>query len=144
MKFLHYLLVIIQVAGITLICITDIPVNTNLYLIPIQIFSLLLIAWTWMHLRPGKFHILPRPMKQTIIVSSGPFRWIRHPMYLSLFLFLIPLVIQYFSYFRLSVLIVFFINMLVKIYVEELAMKARFSKYEQYMKKTKRLIPFIY
>src|ERR1035437_4815820 len=48
--------------------------------------SLALAAWTLRHNRPGNFNIRPTPMVWGVLVTSGPYRWIRHPMYSSLLL----------------------------------------------------------
>ncbi len=37
--------------------------------------------------RPGNFNIRPTPRPDGRMVSSGPYRWIRHPMYSAVLLF---------------------------------------------------------
>ena len=48
--------------------------------------SVTLAAWTLIHNRPGNFNIRPAPKPQGVLVTSGPYRWIRHPMYTSVVL----------------------------------------------------------
>jgi len=37
--------------------------------------------------RPGNFNIHPMPKAGAVLVRSGPYRWIRHPMYTAVLLF---------------------------------------------------------
>lgn len=144
MKIKSLVLVIIQVAGIVILCVTARPVCTKIPLIALQTASFVLIVWTMWHLRPGKFHILPDALKSTELITGGPFRWIRHPMYLSLFLYLVPLVIEYYNWWRLLVLLIFLVNMIIKLLYEEKFLQQKFPEYVSYMKRSKRLIPFIF
>ena len=45
-----------------------------------------LIAWALIHNRPGNFNIRPAPKFRGVMVTTGPYRWIRHPMYTSVLL----------------------------------------------------------
>jgi protein-S-isoprenylcysteine O-methyltransferase Ste14 len=144
MKFKSLVLVIIQVGTIIALFIKNPPVCDHPVLIGVQVASLLLLAWTWFNLVPGKFHIIPDAMKDARLVTTGPFRFIRHPMYLGLFLYLVPLVINYFSYLRLIILIVFLANMIIKLLYEENLLMKKFPEYATYMKRSYRLIPLIF
>lgn len=144
MRLKSLVLVIIQITGIAVICMTARPVCTSYILLVIQSLSLLLLIWTWLYLHPGKFNIFPDTIKNAKLVTGGPFRWIRHPMYLSLFMYLVPLVVEYYNWWRLLVLLIFLANMVIKIFYEEKILQQKFPEYGEYMKRSKRLIPFIF
>lgn len=144
MKGKSLVLVIVQLAGIIVLCATARPVCSWIPLVVVQSVSLLLLIWTLVYLKPGKFHILPDTRKNASLVTCGPFRWIRHPMYLSLFLYLIPLVVEYYTWWRLLVLVIFTINMIIKLLYEERILRQKFPEYAAYMKHSKRLIPYIF
>lgn len=43
--------------------------------------SIALAIWTLVHNQPGNFNIRPTPKTWGTLVTTGPYRWIRHPMY---------------------------------------------------------------
>lgn len=47
---------------------------------------LVLAVWTLAHNRPGNFNIRPVPKAHGHLITTGPYRWIRHPMYTSVLL----------------------------------------------------------
>src|ERR1700674_366490 len=44
-------------------------------------------GWTLSHNRLGNFNIRPEPKTAGRLVTSGPYRFVRHPMYCALMLF---------------------------------------------------------
>jgi protein-S-isoprenylcysteine O-methyltransferase len=80
------------------------------------------------------------------IIDSGPYRLLRHPSYTgSLLIFLgFSLCIGNTASF-LVMMLFFSIGLLQRIRIEELALTEAFGeRYRAYMRKTKRLIPFVY
>jgi len=65
-------------------------------------------------------------------------------MYIAQLIAVLPLVIDYFSWYRLAAILLLFITLLVKIKYEEKQLIAHFPEYREYMKNSSRLIPFIY
>jgi len=43
--------------------------------------------WALAANRPGNFNIRPEPRPGGSLVTHGPYRWVRHPMYLAVLLF---------------------------------------------------------
>jgi protein-S-isoprenylcysteine O-methyltransferase Ste14 len=100
-------------------------------------WSLVAIGWNNLNAAPD---VLPSGR----MVTSGPYRWIRHPMYAALLLIFIPLVLTEASRLRILILAVLVINLFFKIRYEELQLKEMFTSYEEYSSTTWRLLPRVY
>jgi protein-S-isoprenylcysteine O-methyltransferase Ste14 len=62
------------------------PAAGRLQWLSISAAGLLIGLYTLAHNRLGNFDIYPEPLPDACLVTSGPYRWIRHPMYMSLLL----------------------------------------------------------
>jgi protein-S-isoprenylcysteine O-methyltransferase Ste14 len=106
--------------------------------------GVLLGLWTFWTLRSTSWRITPEVANGAILIENGPYTYIRHPIYLALILVGIGLLLNYFTPLRLSAFIIMTVDLLVKIYYEEKHLHRSFSRYRDYMKKTYKLLPFIY
>ncbi len=119
--------------------IPSIPVLLVIYLV-----GLGLGIWAVLSMRIGNFNIIPNPFAWSKLVTSGPYRLIRHPMYLALLLVTLPLVIEEFTFFRLGIWLVLLFDLLVKLNFEENLLRIKLDGYEQYIQGSSRLIPYLY
>ncbi len=79
------------------------------------------------------------------LVTNGPYRWVRHPIYSSLLLMLIGTFIYDPTLVVIIIFPVYFGIFFWRIRKEEEIMINLFgNKYRNYMKRTKRLIPFVW
>jgi protein-S-isoprenylcysteine O-methyltransferase Ste14 len=79
------------------------------------------------------------------LVTTGPYKYIRHPIYTSMILMFIGTILYYGSLFVSIFLIILGITFILRTRKEEEIMIRLFGeKYTDYMKRTKRLIPLIY
>ncbi len=87
---------------------------------------------------------MPIPRTGSRLVTNGIYAVIRHPMYLSVILFIFGFILYVQAYFCLIpfVLLVYFFTR--KINFEEKQLFEKFAEYKSYQLKTKKLFPFIY
>jgi len=86
--------VAIQFISLGLIAVTGPIFPSNIYLLMIELLGLGLGIWAVYRMRIGNFNIVPDPLARSKLVTAGPYRLIRHPMYLALLLSTLPLVIN--------------------------------------------------
>ncbi len=87
---------------------------------------------------------LVAPREPAQLIERGPYRIIRHPMYLAelAMAFAAPLTLGAMLTVVLSV--VFALLVLQRIVIEEATLRARLPAYEAYAQRTYRLIPYVY
>ena len=101
-------------------------------------------AWALSVNRPGNFNIRPEPKEGGRLIDSGPYRWIRHPMYAALLLCAagIAIAVPDSRAGWLAVLLAVVLH--AKMYLEEPWMRARHPDYERCSRRTRRLIPYLW
>lgn len=113
------------------------------YFIP-ELSGVLLGIWAITEQKPGNFNISPRNRAGARLITSGPYKHIRHPMYLAIILTLSPLIIDHFNYCRLIAGIILLAVLIIKLNYEELQLRENFPGYAEYAKKSRKLIPWVY
>jgi len=101
-------------------------------------------VWAVTANRPGNFNIRPEPKSGGHLVQTGPYRYIRHPMYSALMLAMLGLCIGYATPWRWAALVALAIVLAVKAGLEETAMAARHADYAGYARRTRRFVPLVW
>ena len=136
--------VFIQLLTLGLIGLTGPIFADNPFLLIIEWIGLGLGFWAVMVMKPGRFNIIPDPRSNSTLIRGGPYRLIRHPMYLALLVTTLPLVLDHFTPFRLLLWIILLIDLILKIHYEEMLLQAGLRGYENYRRISYRLIPYIF
>ncbi len=103
-----------------------------------------LAAWALWTMPPRQLRFFPELAGQARLITHGPYRWIRHPMYLALLITLVALVFAKPTPDRIAIWLALVADLLLKLRYEEQLLAARFPDYEAYRRRTKRIIPFLY
>ena len=142
-KVRAYTLVSIQMIAILLILVTGWPLAGYIPLLIVQIAGVLLGVWAIAVMGRTNTNITPLVKQSAVLVTNGPYTFVRHPMYSAVLLTIWPLIMDQYSLFRLTIGVVLTIDLVVKLLYEESLLKKHFAGYESYMRETKRLIPFV-
>jgi len=100
--------------------------------------------WTMFHNRPGNFNIRPEPKARGRLVTGGPYRYMRNPMYSALLLFAAAEVVAYGDIWKIACWLILALVLLAKVILEERALRAQFPGYAAYAKRVRRFIPGVF
>ncbi|HUH66165.1 MAG TPA: isoprenylcysteine carboxylmethyltransferase family protein [Syntrophales bacterium] len=139
-----WIFVSIQLFCIVYVMFSASPVARYPFLVALQFAGIAIGIWALIAMRPNNLNISPLVKQGAFLVTTGPYRFVRHPMYLAVLLFIWSLIIDDFTPLRFTVGIILAIDLIVKLLFEENLLKKHFAAYEDYMKETKRLVPFVF
>ncbi|MEL4455308.1 isoprenylcysteine carboxylmethyltransferase family protein [Lutimonas vermicola] len=115
------------------------------FLFIFQICGCLLSLWAVMVMKLGKFNIQPEVKINAALISAGPYRLIRNPMYTGLMIFFGAGIFNSPKLINVMVFSLLVAVLLLKIQMEEKFMTSHFGQaYLQYKTKTYRLFPFLF
>ena len=139
-----FFLVAVQFACIGVLLFCNNPQHYNGLSMFTGLAGIVIGSWAVMVMAAGKLSIFPEVRDGAVLIRRGPYRFIRHPMYLAVILFCGAEVLALFTAFRLAVLILLVIDLVVKMGYEENMLRENFPEYREYQKVTRKLIPFVY
>ncbi len=101
-------------------------------------------SWIFFHNRIGNFNVVPDIKESAKLITTGPYRYIRHPMYFSLIVFMLAIVLKNFCIINLVSLLVMIVAVILKAIKEERLWIEHHMDYREYYKNSKMIIPFIF
>jgi protein-S-isoprenylcysteine O-methyltransferase Ste14 len=106
--------------------------------------SLLLGIWSVGIFKIRQLTVFPEPKTQFNLVESGPYRYMRHPMYTAVLMAALGLAIESHHWLNWLIFSLLVCILLLKISHEEKLLMAAFPAYKNYCQRTKKLIPGVY
>jgi protein-S-isoprenylcysteine O-methyltransferase Ste14 len=112
------------------------------WLLPlIAVFTAL---WIFTHNKVGNFNIVPEIRENASLVVTGPYKYVRHPMYSSLILFMVGIVLWKFCILNVVFLSMMIMAVFIKAYKEEKLWLRSDEAYKSYKISTKMVVPFLF
>lgn len=106
--------------------------------------SLLVAFFALISNRPGNFNVSPIPKSSGQLITTGIYRYIRHPMYCSLFFVGLAILFCQFSLWKLFAWILLLLILTLKSREEERALIVHYPDYKNYQKTSKAFIPLLW
>jgi protein-S-isoprenylcysteine O-methyltransferase Ste14 len=146
------ILVALQIALIVALVVPWRAAGWNAGASALVAIGLALGAWTLSVNRIGNFNIRPEPKADGHLVTSGPYRFVRHPMYLAGLIITAGFALGYSDtgrwrsgdVARALVWVALVVVLHVKAVIEERALSERYPQYADYARRAKRLVPFVF
>lgn len=140
----HHALVALQLGGVAMAILPPLSHDqSGLHWLVAAGAGIALGVLTLAHNRIGNFSIYPRPLEAAQLITSGPYRYVRHPMYGSLVVMMIGIA-GYNGGLRpwLGAALVCAV-VVTKALLEERLMLDHFPGYRDYARRTRRFLPFL-
>ena len=138
------LLVSVQFICLGIIVLTGPIIVSSPWLLILEFVGVLIGLWAFQTMTMKNLHVFPEVHKTSVLVTRGPYRVIRHPMYTALLLCTFAMVFDEFSYMRFIVWVLLGIDLVVKLTYEERLLTQHFQEYSDYQQQTARLVPFVF
>lgn len=139
------LLVFVQVLLLTYLFLSGAVIPNNSLAGILELGGVFIGLWSLWTMRVTTIQITADLAPDSNLVTDGPYEFIRHPMDTAVMIVCVGLLLNSPTTMRLVAVILLALVFLVKCTYEETLLLKFFKKgYEDYQKKTKKLIPFIY
>ncbi len=109
-----------------------------------QLFGIVLCLWSLWAVQRENAGTDPGKNPEKCIYTTGPFYWIRYPIYTGMLLFTFPMIVEQPALWRILVWLIFLGSLIAKISLAERMLVQRFPDFAKRRNRTKRLIPFLY
>ena len=109
----------------------------------LQVAAVVLMVSARLAFGMRSFHATAAPTRGGL-VTRGPYRWIRHPIYTAASLFAWACFIGHSSRFALAMALLVTAGGVVRMLAEESLLRRRYPEYVEYARRTKRMVPYLF
>ncbi len=141
------LLVFLQFGFITLMIVSlklSNDVFKTIYSLSVFLIGFYMGVWALKHNQPGNFHVQPKLKNNAKLITTGIYKYIRHPMYFSVILMMFSVLLYTPSFEEMSLFVLLIFTLMLKVKREE-GLWIKYNKnYLSYKKRTKLMVPFLF
>ena len=142
MKTASILAFVLMVAGIVWLYRADQLFSRDPVVIAVQVAAVLTMAWARVTFGRRSFHAAANPTAGGL-VTSGPYGYVRHPIYAAAVYFTWAPALRYHTVAGLAAAGLVAIGAIGRMLSEERLLVQRYPEYRDYMRRVKRVIPFV-
>ncbi len=143
MKSLSVLGVLLMVAGLWGLFYTHSLFSPSPVVIAVQVVAAVIMVWARITFGRRSFHATANTTAGGL-VTSGPYRYIRNPIYTSVVLFSFAGACAHVSWASVVFALVVLAGALVRVIAEERFLRIRYPEYAEYAARTKRMVPHVF
>jgi protein-S-isoprenylcysteine O-methyltransferase Ste14 len=140
---LSMLAFVLMVAGIFGLNYTGALFSGSPTVIGIQLLAVLLMIWARVTFGRRSFHAAAAPTAGGL-VKTGPYRFLRHPIYTAAFLFVWPAALNRGSSMAIGFALLVSVGAIIRMLCEEHLLVRQYPEYVEYAGTTKRMIPYVF
>ncbi len=137
-------LVAAQMILIVLICTRALPAKPSIAFLPailLIICACALAVAALLTLRLSNLSVMPEPVEEGELITSGPYKFIRHPMYTAVLLGCAGMLLLNVSAINVALWAVLLVVLTLKIQREESLLQIAYPSYHEYRTRTGALFP---
>jgi protein-S-isoprenylcysteine O-methyltransferase Ste14 len=143
LKLASIIAFVVAIAGAVFLYLKGYIFSRNPVTIVIQILAAVIMIWARLTFGIRSFNASANATEGKL-VTHGPYRWFRHPIYASLIYFFIGSLIAYPTVEVVLAVLLISSALFVRMMLEEKSLSVTYPEYAEYCKKTKRIVPFIF
>ena len=133
---------ILMAAALLLLLKDNCLFGGNVFGVAVQILAVCLMIWARVVFGKRSFHAAGNTTKGEL-VTSGPYRYIRHPIYAAALYFIWAGVLTHLTILTAALGVCAIVGAGMRIFVEERFLRQQYPEYAEYANRTKRFIPFL-
>lgn len=134
---------LLMIGGLAELIIQEQVLTASVPVIVLQGLAIALMVWARLTFGLRSFHATASPTEGGL-VTTGPYRWIRHPIYTALCLFSWACSAGHPSWFSAGMAGLVTAGGVVRMLAEEASVRVRYPEYAEYARKTSRMVPFVF
>jgi protein-S-isoprenylcysteine O-methyltransferase Ste14 len=134
---------VMMVAGLVGLILRQQVLSPAPVVIVLQVGAVALMVWSRLTFGRRSFHATASPTEGGL-VTTGPYKWLRHPIYTAVCLFCWACFIGHSSSFALGMAVLVTAGGLVRMLAEESLVLRRYPDYADYARRTKRMVPYVF
>jgi protein-S-isoprenylcysteine O-methyltransferase Ste14 len=141
MKSISKFALLILIVAIMYLLISGNLLSPSPFVIAAQLGAVLLGIWARRSFQAGQFSIHADP-KEGQLLRTGPYQFIRHPMYAAALLLIWSSILGHASLINAVMGVIVTGVIVIRIATEEQFLRTRYPDYAEYSRKIRRIIPF--
>ena len=142
-KLFSILAYLLAVAGLVWLLMNRCLISANPFGIAVQVLCAALMVWARITFGLRSFHATANTTKGKL-VTNGPYRWWRHPIYASVTYFVWVGAVSFLLPVAFAAAALVTAGLVARMLTEEKFLKTAYPEYADYMKRTFRLVPFVF